>query len=141
VSGTACPDGSCPSGQHAFVTRDESNSPGNTLNECTQPRLHSESGDDMNDLRVVIRTPNSLLLDAIASELEVEDQLGRFTVVAGGEPALAALVPSTLVVRKADGSEIRVQITWGSLTAVGNQARMIVESGDVHLGEPIRIAV
>jgi F0F1-type ATP synthase epsilon subunit len=94
-----------------------------------------------NDLRVVIRTPSSLLLDTTASELEVEDQLGRFTVVAGGDPALAALVPSELTVRHADGSELRVQISWGSLTAVGNQARLIVESAEIVRVDAMRMAV
>ena len=93
------------------------------------------------DLRVVIRTPGAAVIDTRVTELEVEDALGRFSIVAGGDPALAALVPSELVLRKRDGGEIRVEVSWGSLTAVGHQARIVVESARVRYIEPMRIAV
>lgn len=97
--------------------------------------------DNGNDLRVVIRTLSDHVLDTQAQELEVEDNLGRFTVTANGEPALAALVPSELVLRKHDGGEIRVRVGWGTLTAVGGQARLVVHDADVTVIEPMRIAV
>jgi F0F1-type ATP synthase epsilon subunit len=93
------------------------------------------------DLRVVIRTPTASVIDTHVTALEVEDALGRFTVVADGEPALAALVPTELVLRKRDGGEIRVEVGWGSLTAVGHQARIVVDSAKVRYIEPLRIAV
>jgi F0F1-type ATP synthase epsilon subunit len=94
-----------------------------------------------NDLRVVIRTLSEHLLDTYASELEVEDNLGRFTVTADGDPALAALVPSEITLRKRDGGEIRVRVGWGTLTAAGGQARLVVHDADVTVVEPMRIAV
>jgi hypothetical protein len=45
------------------------------------------------------------------------------------------------VLRKRDGGEIRVEVSWGSLTAVGRQARIVVESARVRYIEPMRIAV
>lgn len=96
--------------------------------------------DSAHDLHVVIRTAHTVLLDTIATELELEDQLGRFTL-RSGEPSLAALIPSEVVVRRRDGSEARVDVTWGSLTAVGSQVRIVVRSGDVRETEPMRMAV
>lgn len=94
-----------------------------------------------NDLRVVIRTLSHEVLDTHAAELEVEDNLGRFTVTADGDPALAALVPSEIALRRRDGGEIRVRVGWGTLTAAGGQARLVVHDADVTVVEPMRIAV
>jgi F0F1-type ATP synthase epsilon subunit len=96
--------------------------------------------DSAQDIHVVIKTPNALLLDTVACAVDLEDQLGRFTIE-GGDAALAALVPSEIVVRRRDGSEARIDITWGSLTAVGNQVRIVVRSGEVREVEALPIAV
>src|SRR5262245_16477099 len=96
--------------------------------------------DSAHDIRVVIRTPWELLLDTVAMEVEVEDTQGRFTLRAG-DAELAALVPSSVIVRRRDGSEIHVDVTWGSLTAVGNEARLVVRGGEVRHIEPLRMAV
>lgn len=93
------------------------------------------------DLRVVIRTLSDEVLDTHAGELEVEDNLGRFTVTADGDPALAALVPSEIVLRKRDGAEVRIRVGWGTLTAAAGQARLVVHDADVSYVEPMRIAV
>jgi F0F1-type ATP synthase epsilon subunit len=96
--------------------------------------------DSTKDIHVIVQTPHAVLLDCVASELDVEDQLGRFTV-RHGEPALAALVPSEIVIRRRDGGELRIDATWGSLTAVGKQVRIVIRSGEVREIEPMRIAV
>ena len=96
--------------------------------------------DSAQDIHVVIQTPQTLLLETIARELEVEDQLGRF-ILHSGDAALAALVPSRIVVRRGDGSEAHVDVTWGSLTAVGSQVRIVVRSGAVSEIEALRMAV
>ncbi len=87
--------------------------------------------DSAQDIHVVIQTPHQVLLETVACELDVEDQLGRFTI-REGDAALAALVPSEVIVHRRDGSQARVTVTWGSLTAVGNQVRIVVRSGEVH---------
>jgi F0F1-type ATP synthase epsilon subunit len=91
-------------------------------------------------IHVVVQTPYAVLLDTVASELELEDQLGRFTV-RSGDAALAAIVPSEIVVRRHDGSEAHIDVSWGSLTAVGSQVRIVVRSGLVEEVEALRIAV
>jgi F0F1-type ATP synthase epsilon subunit len=94
----------------------------------------------LDDLRVIIRTPDHTALDVHACELEVEDPHGRFIVTAHGDEALAALVPSTVVVRQRDGHEIHVHVSWGSLTAAGGEARMVVSACSVVHVAPLRIA-
>ena len=78
------------------------------------------------DLRVVVRTAWATIIDTPASEIEVEDAIGRFTLRADGDAALAALVPSMIVVRKRDGSEVHLDAGWGSLTAAAGQVRIVV---------------
>lgn len=93
------------------------------------------------DLRVVIRKLDEEILDVRATALEVEDALGRFEVTADGAPALASLVPSTIVIRKRDGSEVRVTSSWGTLTAAGGQARIVVREASISFTEPMKVAV
>jgi F0F1-type ATP synthase epsilon subunit len=93
------------------------------------------------DLRVVVRTPTKSVLDTSATDIEVEDTLGRFVITAQAEPALTALVPSEVVVRKRDGSEIHLSISWGSLVFVGNQVRIVAEQAKARYVEALRIAV
>ncbi|MEM9694511.1 MAG: hypothetical protein AAGA56_18320 [Myxococcota bacterium] len=93
------------------------------------------------DLRVVIRTLNEELIDTRATELEVEDALGRFSIMAGSEPSLASLIPSVVIVRKRDGSEVQVKMSWGTLTAVDGQARIIARDAEVAFIEGMRLAV
>jgi F0F1-type ATP synthase epsilon subunit len=93
------------------------------------------------DLRVVICTPDRRVLDVPAIELEVEDAVGRFTLTANGDPALAAVVPSTMILRKRDGSELHIEVTWGSLTAASGQVRVVVNDCSVVYVEPMRVAV
>ena len=93
------------------------------------------------DLRVVVRTASKSVVDTSATEVEVEDTLGRFVITAQGEPALTALVPSEVVVRKRDGSEIHLSINWGSLVFVGNQVRIVADEAKPHFIEALRIAV
>ncbi len=106
--------------------------------------------DSTKDIHVVIRTLHRTLIDTVACEVEVEDHWGRFTL-RGGDAALAALVPSTIVVRRRDGSEAHLAVTWGSVTAAGNQVRVLVhgvhsralrsDTGNMHELEPLPIAV
>ncbi|RLB63832.1 MAG: hypothetical protein DRI90_05970 [Deltaproteobacteria bacterium] len=93
------------------------------------------------DLRVVIRTPSAELIDTRAIQLEGEDTLGRFTLRGKGDPVLAALVPSELRLLKRDGSEIHVTVSWGSLIAVGQQVRIVVNDAQVRHLAPLRLAV
>jgi F0F1-type ATP synthase epsilon subunit len=94
--------------------------------------------DSVKDMRVVIRTPEGGVVDTRATELEVEDQLGRFVVQADGEPALAALVPGDIVLRKRDGSETRIAAGFGTLVAVGHEARVVVHEARVLRGKKVR---
>lgn len=96
--------------------------------------------DSTRDIHVVVKTPTCVLLDTLACEVEVEDKLGRFTVAAG-DAQLAALVPSEIVVRRRDGSACHIDVTWGSLTAVGHEVRIIVHAGAVSEVEALRMAV
>jgi F0F1-type ATP synthase epsilon subunit len=88
-----------------------------------------------------VRTPNKAVLDTSATEIEVEDALGRFVISAQADPALTALVPSEVVVRKRDGSEILLTISWGSLVFVGNQVRIVAKQAKARYIEALRIAV
>ncbi len=97
--------------------------------------------DSTKDLRVVLRTPSSLLLDTRASSVEAEDHLGRFELRVDSDPALAALVPSTLCIRKRDGSELLVEVSWGSLAKAGDQVRLVVREARIRRIEAMRIAV
>lgn len=96
--------------------------------------------DSTQDLRVVIRTPTSAVLDIHVTSIEVQDHLGRFEVKVGGDPVLTALVPSDLVLHKRDGGEVHVTVGWGSLTAVGAQARIVVNGARVRYVDPQRAA-
>lgn len=94
------------------------------------------------DLRVVIRKLDEEIVDTRATSIEVEDALGRFTVTADGAPALASLVPSTIVVRKRDGSEVHVEGSYGTLTAAGGQARIILREAALRrVDPPMKVAV
>lgn len=92
------------------------------------------------DLHLIVRTPHRLLLDTICTQIEVEDHMGRF-MIEPGEPALAALVPSEIVIKRPGGGEARLAVSWGSLTAVEGQVRIIVENATITETEPLRIAV
>jgi F0F1-type ATP synthase epsilon subunit len=93
------------------------------------------------DLRVVVVTPSSQIIDTHVEQLEVEDQFGRFIVTAADGPTMAGLVPSRMVLRRRDGSEIHVKLSYGSLTAVGRQARVVLRDASVQYVEPLQIAV
>jgi F0F1-type ATP synthase epsilon subunit len=94
--------------------------------------------DSGKDLRVVVRTPAGGVVDMRVTQLEVEDQLGRFVIKADGEPALAALVPANLVLRKRDGSETHIAAGFGTLIAVGHEARIVVHEAKVLRGKRTR---
>lgn len=96
--------------------------------------------DSHKDLRVVIRTPYETILDTRACEVELEDAAGRFTLRADGEAALTALIPGDLVIRKRDGSELHLVVGYGSLVALGGQARIVVRHATMRFVEPLRIA-
>jgi len=93
------------------------------------------------DLRVVVRTPSAAIVDTHVTELEAEGWNGNFVVRSGAEPTMAGLASGEMVLRKRDGSEIRVRIDWGSLVAVGHQVRVVVENASVRYLEPLPIAV
>ncbi len=93
-----------------------------------------------NPLRIVLRTSSGPVLDTRVCELELEDLAGRFTVRANDDAVLTALVPGEIVLRKADKTELRVQIDWGSLTKVGREARLVVDHAEV-IGEPSRMPI
>jgi F0F1-type ATP synthase epsilon subunit len=84
--------------------------------------------DSTQDLRVVVRTPEGPVLDTRVAELWGRDQLGELRLDVNSDPMLAALVPSELVLHKRDGSTIVVRVSWGSLTAVADQVRIVVRS-------------
>ncbi len=96
--------------------------------------------DSHKDLRVVIRTPEAAILDTRAREVEVEDVVGRFTLRADEEDALSALIPGEIVIRKRDGSELHLDVGYGSLTKLGSQARIVVKHAELRFVEPMRIA-
>lgn len=92
------------------------------------------------DLRVVVRTPSAAIVDMRVVELEAEGRNGRITVRANCEPTMAGLVHGELRLRKRDGSEIVVRVDWGSLVAIGHQARIVVESASLRYLEPLPLA-
>jgi F0F1-type ATP synthase epsilon subunit len=83
------------------------------------------------------------VLETLVDILEVEDRAGRFVARADAVPALTALVPSEVVMRKADGSGLYVEVGRGVLTKVGHEARLVVNRADVVAIEatPLAIAV
>ena len=97
--------------------------------------------DSYRDVRVVIRTTNRVLVDCRAAKLEVEDARGRFTLDAASPATMVAVVPSDILVHKRDGSCLRIHVSWGSLTAVGSQIRIIARDAHVVAGDPLPIAV
>ncbi len=97
--------------------------------------------DSTQDLRLVLRTPSRTLLDTRVCWLQVEDHLGRFDLSVNSDPALAALVPSTLCMGKRDGSELLVEISWGTLAKAGDQVRVVVRDARITRIEPMRLAV
>ncbi|MBW2456096.1 MAG: hypothetical protein JRI68_16375 [Deltaproteobacteria bacterium] len=97
--------------------------------------------DSSEDLRVVIRTPSAPLIDTRATQLEVQDNLGPLTIRIKDSPVLTAVVPGELRLYKRDGSEIRVAVSWGTLVAVGQQVRIVVNDARVSYFAPLRMAV
>jgi F0F1-type ATP synthase epsilon subunit len=93
------------------------------------------------DLRVLVVTPSEQIIDTHVEQLEVEDQFGRFIVTSGAEPLMAGLVPGHMVLSRRDGSQIHIKLSYGSLTAVGGQARVVVRDADVQYVEPLQMAV
>lgn len=55
----------------------------------------------MGDMRLVVRTPVTTVLDARVVSLTAEEASGRFGIKPGAEPVVAVLVPSLLVYRVA----------------------------------------
>jgi len=96
--------------------------------------------DSTKDIRIVIRTADELVVDTFASTIEVEDAMGRFSVTVD-EAALAAITPSVVVLRRRDGSEVLVDVGWGTLTAVGSEARIVVDRAEATFFEAMRVAV
>ncbi len=96
--------------------------------------------DSTKDIRIVIRTHEETVVDTFAASIEVEDRMGRF-VVNADEAALAAITPSNLILRRRDGSEVIVTVGWGTLTAVGHEARIVVDRADATFIEAMRVAV
>ena len=101
----------------------------------------TEIFDSKHDVRVVLRTTNKILSDSYATSIEVEDARGRFTVDATTKPTMVALVPSEILIHKRDGSQLRARVSWGSMTAVGNQVRIVAENAKLSYVEPMRMAV
>jgi len=97
--------------------------------------------DSTADLRVVIRTPSTPLIDTRATQLEVEDNLGPLTIRTEDTPVIAAVAPCELRLLKRDGSEIRVTVSWGSLIAVDQQVRIVVNDAQVRYVPPLSMAV
>ncbi len=93
------------------------------------------------DLRVVIVTPSAPLIDTRATQLEVQDNLGLLTVHPRQSPVLTAVAPGELRLYKRDGSEIRVAVSWGTLTVLGQQVRIVVNDAQVRHIAPLRMAV
>ena len=101
----------------------------------------TEIFDSKHDVRVVLRTTNKILSDSYATSVEVEDARGRFTVDATTKPTMVALVPSDILIHKRDGSQLRARVSWGSMTAVGNQVRIVAKNAKLSYVEPMRMAV
>lgn len=97
--------------------------------------------DSNKDVRVQIRTTHRVVLDCRAEQLEVEDSRGRFTLDANSPATMVAVVPSDIFIHKRDGSCTRVNVSWGSLTAVGNQIRIVARNAKVSHVEPLPMAV
>jgi len=96
--------------------------------------------DSTKDIRIVIRTHEETVVDTFVSSVEVEDTMGRFIVTAD-EPTLAAITPCNLVLRRRDGSEVIVSVGWGTLTAIGSEARIVVDRAAATFIEAMRVAV
>ena len=54
---------------------------------------------------------------------------------------MVALVPSEILIHKRDGSQLRARVSWGSMTAVGNQVRIVAKDAKLSYVEPMRMAV
>jgi F0F1-type ATP synthase epsilon subunit len=91
------------------------------------------------DLRVVVRTPSAAVIDCAVTELEVEGPGGPLLIVAGAEPTLLGLAGTDLRLRKRDGTVIGVSVDWGSLVAVGRQARVVAHNAVIRYLEPLRL--
>ena len=50
------------------------------------------------------------------------------------------MVPSIIVIRKQDGSELHLQAGWGSLVAAAGEVRIAVSDAAIECIEPMRIA-
>jgi len=96
--------------------------------------------DSTKDVRVVLRTPTHTLIDTHVVMLEIADEAGHFAIDGGQASMLRSLLPGELRLVKRDGSEVRVVVSWGSLTKLGNQIRIVARHATMYVLEPLPIA-
>ncbi len=98
-------------------------------------------------LRLIVRTPARVEVDAAVRSVTAEDGSGRFGVRPRGEPLLAALVPGLLTFRDPEGHETLVAIGSGLLDArpmlvdVAVREAVVCESLEAVRAEVLRASV
>ena len=70
--------------------------------------------------RLIVRTASGPVVDTAATAVNAEDASGRFGLRPGVEPVVAALVPTLLEYRDADGESHLLAIHRGALGATGD---------------------
>ena len=84
-------------------------------------------------------------IEYVQSVIQSNERIGRDTGRYIGlfqvhTPVLTALVPGGLRLYKRDGSEVRVTVSWGSLIALGQQVRIVVNDARVRHLPPLSMA-
>jgi F-type H+-transporting ATPase subunit epsilon len=82
-------------------------------------------------LHLVVRTPAAIVVDRAIRGVTAEDATGRFGHRPGGEPLVAALVPSLLTFRDEHGVEGFVAVGRGTLRADRDAVRVAVRNAVV----------
>ncbi len=81
-----------------------------------------------NSMRLTLRTPTALVVQASIRSLITEDQTGRFGIRPGCEPLVAAVVPSVLTYRDQSKREHFVAVGQGFLVANRKEVQISVRA-------------
>lgn len=91
-----------------------------------------EPGGNGMDIRVVVRTLYQQVLATRAVAIVGADQGGTFIVDRSSAPLIAAVEPCQLRLHHGDGEVTVLDVSWGTITAVGGDVRIVVRDASIH---------
>ncbi len=96
---------------------------------------------NIKSLRIIVRTPHSVVLGACASQLLIRDGRGEMLLHHDTPAMLGAIGPGEIVLRKHDGRDVVITVGSGTVALIDGEVRCIVTSAQVGHETAIPLAV